>query len=65
MQSVKVSLFLSFKTKERDFAEFVHQAAGKLWMQKVHQESNSIWNSIDYANSHRVEGAAGLEWQRS
>lgn len=58
-------LFLRFQTKHHHTVGFGHQVTRKLWMQKVHRESNSIWNSIDYANSHRVEGTAGLEWERS
>lgn len=58
-------LFLRFQSKQHHAVEFGHQVTRKLWMQKVHGESNSIWNSIDYANSHRAEGTAGLEWERS
>lgn len=61
----KFPLFLRFQTTQHHTAEFGRQVTRKLWMQKVQRESNSIWNSIDYANSHRVEGTAGLEWERS
>lgn len=60
----KQGFLLRFQTNQQHIVEFVHQARRKLLMQKVHQESNSIWNSIDYANSHGVEGTTGLEWER-